>query len=180
MTTHTLRFPSSQKGAALIIALAMLVIMTMLAISAMATSNLQLLMAGNAQQQTEALARSENALFAGQNYLGNNIQPPASPSPTDPAAVNGYVIFDVGTGVLDVKDPSFWSYSANYRTTADSREQYTIEYLANRPAAGGQTLALNGLPAPTRNIYRVSARGTSQKGAVRTLQAIAITEQAPN
>ncbi len=180
MTMHTLRFPSSQKGTALIVALVMLLIMTMLAISAMAISNLQLLMAGNAQQQTEAFARSENALFAGQNYLGNNIQPPASPNPTDPAAVDGYVIFDVGTGVLDVKDPSFWSYSANYRTTADTREQYTIEYIANRPAPGGQSLGLNAMPAPTRNIYRVSARGTSQKGAVRTLQAIAITEQAPN
>ena len=180
MTMHTLRFPSSQKGTALIIALVMLLIMTLLAISAMGISNLQLLMAGNAQQQTEALARSENALFAGQNYLGNNIQPPASPNPTDAAAVNGYVIFDVGTGVLDVKDPSFWSYSANYRTTADTREQYTIEYIANRPAPGGQSLGLNAMPAPTRNIYRVSARGSSQKGAVRTLQAIAITEQAPN
>lgn len=181
MNTHTdIHLPSSQNGTVLIIALVVLMIINMLALSAMAKSKLQFLMAGNTQQQTEALARAENALFGGQQYIINNIQPPATPNPTDPAAVAGYVIFDPGTGNLNVEDPSFWNNSANYRTTGDTNEKYTIEYIANRPAFGGQSLSLNAAPAPSRNIYRVSSRGSSQKGAVRTLQAIATLEQAPN
>ena len=163
----------------LIIALVVLMIINMLALSAMARSNLQFLMAGNAQQQTEALAGAENALFGGQQYIIDNIQPPATPNPTDPATVAGYVIFDPGTGNLNVEDPSFWNNSANYRTTASADEKYTIEYIANRPALGGHSLGVSAPPAPTRNIYRVSSRGSSQKGAVRTLQTIAVTEQAP-
>ncbi len=181
MNAHVnIRLPSSENGAVLVIALLVLMILNMLALSAMARSKLQFLMAGNLQQQTEALARAENALFGGQQYIINNIQPPAMPNPTDPAAVAGYVTFDPATGNLNVEDPSFWNDSANYRTTGDPNEKYTIEYIANRPALGGQSLSVNASPAPTRNIYRVSSRGSSQKRAVRTLQAIATLEQAPN
>ena len=177
---------ASQQGVALVFGLIMLLVMTLLALSGMNMSNLQFLMAGNTQQQTQALVLAENALSFGQNDIVNNIivKNKNSPAGTTPTATgNGYYIYDKTTKTIDidVTSDAAWSTSANYRTTTgESSERYIIEYIDNRDPPGA---TLTGDPnklrtLATRNLFRLSARGLSDKGARRTLQTIVVTEQA--
>jgi Tfp pilus assembly protein PilX len=173
---------SKQRGTALIFSLVILAIMTMLAVTGMGTSNLQFLMAGNMQQQTLALIKAENTIFTAADYAATSINSQASASPT--SAGNGYFIYNdttklTGAEALYSSPTSFWSNSSNYRTGSDSNEKYVIEYLANRPPTDS-SLSIGALSSsPSRNIYRVTARGISDKGATRTLQSIVVTEQKP-
>lgn len=174
---------ASQQGVALVFGLIMLLVMTLLALSGMNMSNLQFLMAGNTQQQTQALVLGENALSFGQNDIANNIivkniNAPAVTTPT--VTGNGYYIYaETGTNVA-VSGDSVWT-SGNYRSaTGEPDERYIIEYIDNRDPPGA---TLTGDPNKsrtfaTRNLFRLSARGLSDKGARRTLQTIVVTEQA--
>lgn len=175
-------FPQHQKGTVLVVSLVFLTIMTLLAISGMNMSNLQFLMAGNSQHQALALAKAETTLLTAADYAAANISSAVSISPT--SAGNGYYIADAITGVTGAENiinnpSSFWGSSSNYKIGSDSSEKYAIEFIANRPATDG-SLSLNQASPPSRrNIYRITARGTSVRGATRTLQAIAVTEQKP-
>jgi hypothetical protein len=169
----------AQGGFALPLALVMLLIMTLLSVSAMGTANLQLLMAGNSQQQMQALMRAENALAEGQNHVVFNIKSPSSEAPTEKGG--GYYRFDVVGTHPAVDSDAFWQNSENTRPPVDAHSKYVVEYLANRPASS-ESLAVGSGPGasqPTRNIYRVVARAESDRGGLRVLQNYVITEEPP-
>lgn len=166
----------------LIFALVILVIMTLFAITSMGTSNLQFLMAGNMQQQTLALMKAENTIFTAADYASASVNSPASASPT--SSGNGYFIYNpttklTGAEAMLTSPSTFWSSSSNYRTGSDSNEKYAIEYLANRPSTDSSLSVAALSSSSTRNIFRVTTRGISDKGATRTLQSIVVTEQKP-
>ncbi len=172
----------SQQGVALVFGLIMLLVMTLLAISGMNTSNLQFLMAGNTQQQTQALVRGENALSFGQNDIATNIivtnkNSPVGATPT--AAGNGYYIY-AGTDVAVTGD-TVWTTSGSHSVVAGEKdERYIIEYIGNRDPLGTSltTDPNKKRTFATRNLFRLSARGLSDKEARRTLQTIVVIEQA--
>ena len=178
MRRNAKSFSQRQKGTVLVVSLVFLTIMTLLAISGMNMSNLQFLMAGNSQHQAIALAKAETTLLTAAGYAAANISSAVSMSPTN--AGNGYYIANSSgvTGAEDIiNNPStFWGSSANYKTGSDSSEKYVIEFIANRKPVGYVGMDPN---IPRRNIYRITARGTSVRGAARTLQSIVVTEQKP-
>ena len=180
MMRHNIKsFPQRQKGTVLVVSLVFLTIMTLLAISGMNMSNLQFLMAGNSQHQALALAKAETTLLTAADFAAKNISSAVSISPT--SAGSGYYIADSSTGVTGAEDiinnpSSFWGSSANYKTGSDSSEKYVIEFIDNRKPVGYVGMDPN---IPRRNIYRITARGTSVRGAARTLQSIVVTEQKP-
>lgn len=170
-----------QHGTALIVAMVMLLVMTLLALASMRGANLQFLMAGNVQQQTIALVRAENAMQLAQIFAAKEIQSPERS--TGDFATTGYYKLDplTGTYPVDVFSASTWSDSGKYTTGADENERYIIEYLKTTSATGSSsewTSRVSG-SAPGRNFFRITATGLSEKGAQRMVQTIFITRENP-
>ena len=66
---NTLKLNSNQRGSALIIALSILLVLTVLGVSAMRGSSLQERMAGNARDHQVAFESAETALRAAEDYI---------------------------------------------------------------------------------------------------------------
>ncbi|HUF71502.1 MAG TPA: PilX N-terminal domain-containing pilus assembly protein [Gammaproteobacteria bacterium] len=156
--------PRNERGAALIVALIFLVVLTLLGVGAMRTTNLQERMAGSLRDSNLAFQAAESALREGEQVLQQAALP----------------VFG-GTGGLlqmqaDAGQPSFWKtydWAGNSATAATivgvaADPQYVIEELPPVPVAGG-SLRFGALPEV--GFYRVTARavgGTTD--AVSVLQ----------
>ncbi len=82
-STHTLG--CKEQGTALIFALVMLLLLTILGITAVTTSSLQEKMAGNFRDQTMAQQAGDSILFDGQSLIFNLLTKPVPSCPPDPA-----------------------------------------------------------------------------------------------
>lgn len=71
---------SPQGGAALIVALVFLLILTILGVTAMSGANLQEKMAGNLQDQNLAFQSAETALIAAEDWINNQVSKPIFPN----------------------------------------------------------------------------------------------------
>jgi type IV pilus assembly protein PilX len=96
-----------QQGSTLVISLMILVVMTLIGLTGIATSTLEEKMAGNTRDQAVAFQAAEAALRNGENYY-NNIVSPA-------AAFNGSIagLYDVGD-LPDVNDDGTWDTARTY------------------------------------------------------------------
>lgn len=157
------RFNPRERGAALIVALVMLLIMTVLGVSAMRSTTLQERMAGNLRDGNLAFQAAEAALREGEDFLEGTLPP-----------------FAGASGLLQMQDgagqAAFWNahdWAANSRTGAavvgtTAAPRYVIEELPAVPVEGGSE---RFGPLPEIGFYRVTARavgGTTD--AVSVLQ----------
>lgn len=158
--------PQRQTGAALIVSLVLLLIMTVLGVTAMRTTTLQERMAGNLRDNNLAFQAAEAALREGEDLLEAATVPPFT-------GVNG--LLQVQT---DAGQPSFWNA---YNWDDDARAaaapdpdnvaeapRYVVEELPPLPAQG-DSLRFGALPDV--GFYRVTARGVGgSTDAVSILQ----------
>lgn len=141
-----------QRGAALIVALVMLLAMTLLGVTAVRNTTLQERMAGNLRDSNLSFQAAERALREGEEFLRSPTIPPFT-------GANGLLTMqdDAGQG-------SFWSayaWATNGRTAPDvdevvSAPLYVIEELPPVPVAGGSE---RFAPLPDVGYFRVTARG---------------------
>lgn len=157
MQHSPITLPQRQTGAALVVGLVLLLIMTVLGVSSIRTATLQERMAGNLRDNNLAFQAAEAALREGEELLGQAALP----------------LFDGSNGLLQRQDdsgqPQYWSssynWSANSRvatrvTPADhdvaESPRYVIEELPPVPAPG-DSVRFGALPEV--GFYRVTARG---------------------
>lgn len=143
---------TAQRGAALIVALVMLLAMTLLGVTAVRNTTLQERMAGNLRDSNLSFQAAERALRAGEEFLESPTIPPFT-------GANGLLTMqdDAGLG-------SFWSaydWNTNGRTAANVDEvvaapRYVIEELPPVPLAGGSE---RFAPLLDVGYFRVTARG---------------------
>lgn len=124
--------PSKEKGVALVIALILLVIMTMLGLSAMRTVTLEEKMTGHTYDRSISFQATETALRQAEALVGS-----ASPKPT-PASGTGCTTGICGLAVATAKDrwedAAFTGWANATPVTSGSitlTPQYIIEYLGN-------------------------------------------------
>ncbi len=152
MSRHNRIVRADQQGAVLVISLIILVILTILGISAMQTTSLEERMAGNMRDRNIAFQAAEATLREGENYLQSVVLPH----------------FD-GTNGLYQPDSTLWktidwtSASAvrTYSVTIDQVAAQPTYYLEELPASisPGESLVVGfAPPAPSGN-YRVTAHG---------------------
>jgi type IV pilus assembly protein PilX len=143
---------SSQRGAALIVALIMLLVMTVLGVSAARNTNLQERMAGNLRDSNLAFQSAERALREGETFLRGGVLPPF-------AGANGLLTMQDDAG-----QASFWGndawWVANGRTAngmsgVNRNPLYVIEELPPVPEAGGSE---RFGPLPDIGFYRITAQ----------------------
>ncbi len=142
-----------ERGAALIVALVMLLVMTVLGVTAARNTNLQERMAGNLRDNNLAFQSAERALREGETFLRGATLPPFTGS-------NGLLTMQDGAG-----QASFWGndawWVANGRTATgmahvNRAPLYVVEELPPVPQSGGSE-RFGALP--DIGFYRITAQG---------------------
>ncbi|WP_075186691.1 pilus assembly PilX family protein [Teredinibacter haidensis] len=135
-----------EKGATLIVALIILLIMSLIGISNMQSSTMQERMAANNRQKTVSLFAADSALKAAENWFSDNIERTEDLSKFDGSSGLYSLIASPGTVVAkplsssipDISDPISWSsYGvSSYKgkdivdsTIVSKQPKYVIEYI---------------------------------------------------
>jgi type IV pilus assembly protein PilX len=159
-----------QQGLAMVMSLVILLILTLLGITAMNTSNLQLLMTGNSQYQMTALNTAEDIIRTAEDTVTTLVAtkvPPAS----------GY--YDISGGNPEVDLTEFTWPDAGVIIQGTSK--YIIEYagdtvLDSASIAWRQKKSISG---NTVSVFRLTSRSPSSRGAMRFVQSIFVTIDSP-
>lgn len=169
-----------QRGAVMIVSLIMLVIITLLAVSAVQTSNLEMLMATNTQARASALATAENSLVDGELWVLTTY--PGTPLfdwSDDAGAVDEDGKYTVGDVVSTVDDiawtvvPAPGDDAVGYQLSPNGN-QYALEYLGPYTTLGASlTMGVPG--SDKRYLYRITGRGVFGSGGTRFVQSIFAT-----
>lgn len=159
-----------QTGMAMIMSLVILLVLTLLGVTAMNSSNLQLLMTGNSQYQTVALNNAESVIRDAEATVDSIVTGGPVPS-------TGY--YDISGSNPEVDLGSFsWSDS---ETVIDGNSKYIIEY-AGDTVLDSSSLAWrqnNGITGDTVSVFRITARSPATRGAMRYVQSIYVTIDSP-
>jgi len=158
---------SQQRGLALIMSLVILLVLTLLGVTSMNTSNLQTLMTSNSQYQTTALNTAEDVTRTAEAAVEAHVAGGAQPA--------GYSVM-VGSG----KDFSSYAWP-NAEVASVGSSKYVIEY-AGETALNSSSLAWRqsqGISGSNVSVFRITTRTAATRGAVRYLQSIYVTVDAP-
>ncbi len=170
----------AQHGAVLVVSLMILLLMTLLGVTAMRTANFELVMATNTQARSTAMAAAENALVDGEVDITTNFGGTPlfdwSADTTDGMYITGDTVQGVGGGTV-LNDVSWEGadQSADGFKDGPSGGKYTLEYLGPFTTAGASLTLGGGAGADKRYLYRISGRGEFGKGGTRFVQSIYAT-----
>jgi Tfp pilus assembly protein PilX len=185
-TPHSLR--SRQRGATLVVALLILVLIMMIGITAVSTSNTQYKLAGNLQFEDSALNNAEAAVTAAENWLatGLNYDNPAftavaastDPDPgPDPATPQLLPRTSVPT-VRDERDERgfniAWDDTNSLAVGGAETQRYYIELISQNNRLQGSSQVVGGRASSgcnQVNTYLITGRGASARGAVKFVQS---------
>lgn len=185
-TPHSLR--GRQRGATLVVALLILVLIMMIGITAVGTSNTQFKLAGNLQFEDGALNNAEAAVTAAENWLATgqnhnnaaftavaaNTDPDPGPDPVTPHLLP---LTSVPT-VRDARDARGlninWDDTNSLAVGGAVTQRYYIELLSQNSRLQGSSQAAGGRASSgcnQVNTYLITGRGTSARGAVKFVQS---------
>lgn len=174
ISTHSVfRKRGPQRGAVMIVSLIMLAIITLLAVSAVQTSNLEVLMATNTQARASALATAENSLVDGELWILTNY--PGTPLfDWSAGAVDADGKYTLGDIVSTVDDIAWTVVPAVGYELSPNGNQYALEYLGPYTTLGSSlTMGVPG--SDKRYLYRITGRGVFGSGGTRFVQSIFAT-----
>lgn len=171
---------TEQHGSVLVVSLLILLIMTLLGITAMSTTTLEEKMAGNIRDENIAFQAAEAALRDGEaDVIGNNI-----PESSFVAACTGGLCLPAAVGSSPQWEVVDWAPSgttsrkygsatgAAALTGVGQAPRYIIELLRDIPNSNGSLTT--GITAPkTKTAYRITAVGYGANAATTVvLQAV--------
>lgn len=192
MRTH-----KKQNGATLIVALIILVVLMILGVGALMSSNTQSKLSGNLQFEAEAKIRAENSAAAAEAWLSvvdgagrpTNANNPEFTAACNAAKVNKF-IYPLGCLAAQVapdNNPLTMTWDGTnsaqvFDVNGNAVGRYLIELAApmdRDPDTGGSVPN----PRPTIcnrfNVFRITARGTNARGAVKVIQSVFQVKNCP-
>lgn len=158
----------NERGAALVVSLILLLIMTVIGVAAMNGARLEVSMAGMMQREEVALRGAERTLAEAERYTENNIDNHFS------TEVEGHYL----PGTEPDVSQTDWTFLAipidEDEIEEVPRDQFVVEYLGLMSLPGS---ALNdggdpAIPGDKINTYRISARSETEGKAVRIVESI--------
>lgn len=176
MTYHSSIQAFRQRGATLVIALIMLLLIMTLGIAAFNSSNVQFKLAGNLQFEEVALNNAETAIAAAESWLstGTNYKN------------EGFTTFSSATPQLHPIDhvknlaaPANNPLTMAWNGTSDvqvgnTNQRYMIELMSANSTLYGSDKGMGKPPAKTCNkvnTYLITARGQASRGATKFVQS---------
>jgi type IV pilus assembly protein PilX len=152
--------PRRQRGAALVVCMLLLLVLTILAIGASQTTRLQERMAGNTRDIDMAFQASEAGLRAAENYLATT---PTLPTCVDPTSASCYVLEQGQFSTTDLArtDKVWWDDNGKpFGTTSTQEVQGVVEeprYVIEEFQTVTFSLTVgNGVP-PGKTYYKSTA-----------------------
>lgn len=155
-----LAYRKLQHGSALVISLVVLLILTIIGVTAIGTSTLEEKMAGNSRDQNLAFQSAEVALRDAEAYLGGI---------ASTAGFTGNGLYDTGAAP-DVTASATWTgnasivvSSSNSVATVTTQPRYIIEFVGASTPSSDMELSGgygNGSGQGSVSYFRITARGT--------------------
>lgn len=165
---HTNRLGNREHGAALIVSLVLLLIMTIIGISAMNSARLEVSMAGMMEREEVALRGAERALRVAEKYVENSIDAfeplPGHYLPED----------EVDPSVTDWSDiVSFSKTGVAIAPELSEHDAFIVQY-DGKVTLPGSALNDGGdvIFGDQVNVYRITSRSDTDGEAVRIIEAI--------
>lgn len=165
-----------QKGATLIVALVILVLIMMLGIAAVSSSRMQFRLAGNLQFEEVAMNHAETALATAEQWLATSGN----------IANEGFTTYGAGTAHLHpvnhlssltapANDPltMVWDGTSDVQV-ANTNQRYLIELKSVKNRLQGSSLAVGQQKSSACNevnTYMITARGRATRGATKFIQS---------
>ncbi|TXT27360.1 MAG: hypothetical protein FD134_111 [Gallionellaceae bacterium] len=169
-----------QTGSTLVISLAILIILMLLGVTSMTTSNTQYKLAGNLQFEDSAMNNAEAAASAAETALANGAVALLDPGFTTVyVSANGPVtpgLYPASSGI----DPLSLDWTGNggngngYSVQVAGGQSYIIELMSrnSRLLGSSQTISDRSSSGCNQvNTYRITGRGTSARGASKHVQS---------
>lgn len=169
-----------QTGSTLVMSLLILVLIMILGVTAMTTSNTQFKLAGNVQFQDGAMNSAETAIATAEEWLSTGT---ASPNYKN----TGFTTFTSTTGYLHPighlatlsspnNDPLLmeWGDSNSIAVSGNTNQRYMIEQISLNSRLQGSNLGLGDRRSSgcnQVNTYLITARGLSARGATKFIQS---------
>jgi len=157
----------NQRGVVLILALTILMVLTLVGVSAMKTSSLQERMSGNSRDYQVAFEAAEIALRAGEDY----IKTISTTADFSSAGANGKYVARI------VTSPGAWELESNW--TSGNTESVTLANVSQTPefmveildSTYGQidSLTPGGAATGVVSLFRVTARGYGKNPNTRVM-----------
>ena len=174
-----------QGGATLVIALLVLVLIMMIGITAVTTSNTQYKLAGNLQFEDDAINRAESAVAAAEQWLstGTNYSNAGFTTFAVGATPHLKPIGHMAAQAAPANNPLTmeWVDATEDAATANSlmvggnvTQRYLIELMSRNNRLQGSSQVVGGRTSSgcnQVNTYQITGRGTSARGAVRYVQS---------
>ncbi|MCB2028331.1 MAG: hypothetical protein KDH18_06480 [Rhodoferax sp.] len=180
LAQRPIRMPARQRGATLVIALLVLVLIMMIGITAISTSDTQYKLAGNLQFEDSALNNAEAAVTAAENWLstGSNFND-AGFAVYDNAKPHLLPIGRLAGLASPDNDPltMTWDDPGSPRSLAvagNTRQRYFIEQMSLNNKLQGSSQVVGGRTSSgcnQVNTYQITGRGTSARGATKFVQS---------
>ena len=174
MQTTKTPLRNHQQGMSLIVAMVMVMLMTMVAVSSMRTSILELKVANSLMQKTTAMNQAEQSLANAEQDIDAMV---ADPDACGFGANNGHYM---SLDNLSAKSLGGIDWSGFYKIS-NSYGNYINEYMGAKDVPGGTiTIASDGaIIGGQVHSFRLTSKGNGAKRAVRLVQSIYVTEGAP-
>ena len=176
--TYSPRLNFRQRGSSLVFSLVLLGLVMLIGIGAMVSSNTQFKLAGNIQYQNLALNNAEASVAFAEDWLNELNASGASnylDASFDTRSSTNLSLFPKGYMTSNSLDPltMTWSDSNSKAIDASGNQRYLIEMI-------GKNLNLSNIdcgaarvsPTLPVNLYRVTGRGLSNRGAVKIVQSV--------
>ena len=154
----------SQKGAALIVSMVMLLVITAIGVAVMSGSHLELMMSNNSQLQSDSFRNAEISLAKGANNLPPNPTAPLTPDPSNIDNWANNALNITPTSVTSAAGSVIGSYVAEYLSHSTYSRTAPYNYVnSTNPCQSGD-------PDFCLDVYRIWAYGVDAKGAKTLLQ----------
>lgn len=162
-----------QTGSTLVVSLIIMILVMILGVTSMTTSDMQYKLAGNLQFEDGALNGAETALNTAENWLANgtNFQTAAFTG-----ACDGTVTYLYPMGCMTAKGLApltmDWDDTNSLQVGSD-RQRYVIELISEGARMLGSSQTIGGRASSgcnQVNTYEVTSRGESARGAVKFVQ----------
>lgn len=171
---------NKQHGAALIVSLVILIVMTIIGLSAIRTSALEEKMAANARDQQIALQATEMALRAGEAWIAEQLTELAATDNGSSRIWTANIMStddDVADSWWHQRNQTWWNangiqtssdvaFGSNEADLQLNRPRYIIEY---QQYVGDDLLIGTGSTTTGRSFYRITARGTGASEQARVM-----------
>jgi len=165
---------SSERGSTLVISLIILIVLMLLGVTAMTTSNTQYKLAGNLQFENNAMNTAETALSAGEAWIAG------STGGNRNIDDDGFTAYDATSpqlypaGAAPDSLTLTWDDSNSIKVDDNDSQRYFIELMSTDSRLSGSSQAVGGRQSTACNqvnTYRITVRGASARGATRFIQS---------